>query len=337
MLKDVLGKLTMPKDLSYEEAFYAMNRIMDGLVSNVQIGAFLTGLAVKGETVAEITGCAQAMRNHALEVVHNLDVFEISGTGGDKAKTFNISTTAAFVIAAGGVLTARHGNRAKSSKSGSADVLEALGANILLEPVQCLHMLERIGLCYFFTRHYYTAMQYIDPVRQELGIKTVFDVLRPLTNPAHAKYEVLGVYDEALVEPMAHVLANMGVVRGMVVYGQDGGDEISAAAPTTVCEFHEHEFNTYEIRPEDFLMHRCLPEEVAGGTPQRNAAIATDVLSGEKGPKRNSVLLNAGAGLYIAGKALTMAAGVKMAADLIDSGEAMEKLKQFIDLSNSIA
>lgn len=337
MLKTLLAKLTSGGDLTSRESVFAMNRIMDGRVSNIQLGAFLAALAVKGCTDTEIAGFAKGMRNHSLKVDHHLNLFEIVGTGGDQAKTFNISTTAAFVIAAGGVLVAKHGNRAKTSRSGSADMLEALGANIFLEPESCLDMLDKIGICYFYTRYYYYMMKHIDSVREELGIHTIFDVLRPLTNPAHARYELLGVNEERLVEPMARVLASLGVAHGMVVYGQDGSDEISAAAPTTICEFTGNDFNTYEIRPEDFCLIRCKQEELAGGMPKHNAGIARSVLQGEMGAPRTAIILNAGAGLYICGKALTLEAGMKSAARLIDSGAAMKKMDEFINMSNELA
>ncbi|MGE1062771.1 anthranilate phosphoribosyltransferase [Megasphaera paucivorans] len=337
MLKNLLVKLAEGNDLTSRECVFAMDRIMDGRVSNIQLSAFLAALAVKGCTDTEITGFAQGMREHSLKVEHHLNLFEIVGTGGDTAKTFNISTTAAFVIAAGGVLVAKHGNRAKTSRSGSADMLEALGGNIFLEPDSCLEMLRAIGICYFYTRYYYYMMKHIDSVREELGIPTIFDVLRPLTNPARAKYELLGVNKKKLVEPMARVLSNLGVVRGMVVYGQDGSDEISASAVTTVCEFTGNVFKTYEIRPEDFCLSRCRQDELAGSTPKENAAIARSILKGEKSAKRTAIIMNAGAGLYICGKALTLEAGMKEAARLIDSGKAMQKMDEFLRMSQQLS
>lgn len=334
MIKEATVKLIEKNDLSYEEANAVLNEIMSGETSQVQTAAFLAALSTKGETIEEITACASAMRSHALKVEHAMDLLEIVGTGGDGAKTFNISTTSSIVIASSGVKVAKHGNRAASSKSGAADVLEALGVNISLEPQKCLHLLEEIGICFFYAQMYHSAMKYVGPVRKELGIRTIFNILGPLTNPAYAKMQVLGVFDQSLVEPMAHVLSNLGVKRGMVVYGQDKLDEISLSAPTTVCEFTDGMFQNYVIAPEDFGLSRCEKCDLAGGTPVENAKITLDILSGVLGPKRDSVLLNAGAGLYIAGKAKTLQEGIKLAAELIDQGKAMEKLVQFIEKSN---
>ncbi len=274
------------------------------------------------------------MRAHALPLNHNMDLLEIVGTGGDGSMSFNISTTAAIVIASGGVKIAKHGNRAASSKSGAADCLEALGVKIDLEPEKCVEMLEKSGICFLFAQKYHISMKYVGPVRKELGIRTVFNLLGPLTNPAAANMQVMGVYEEGLVEPMARVLSGLGVKKGMVVYGQDKLDEISMSAPTTVCEFHEGSYRTYEIRPEDFGFTTCKKEELVGGSPQENAEITKAILSGEAGTKREAVLLNAGAGLYIGGKAESLQEGVKMAAELIDTGKAKKKLEEFIEESN---
>lgn len=334
MIKEATTKLIEKSDLSFEEANAVLNEIMSGETSQVQTAAFLAALSTKGETVEEITACACAMRSHALKVEHAMDLLEIVGTGGDGAKTFNISTTSSIIIASSGVKVAKHGNRAASSKSGAADVLEALGVNISLEPQKCLYLLEEIGICFFYAQMYHSAMKYVGPVRKELGIRTIFNILGPLTNPANANMQVLGVFDETLVEPMAHVLSNLGVKRGMVVYGQDRLDEISLSAPTTVCEFTAGTFQNYVIAPEDFGLSRCEKCDLVGGTPDENAKITLDILKGDPGPKRDSVLLNAGAGLYIAGKAKTLQEGIKLAAELIDQGKAMEKLMQFIEKSN---
>ena len=334
MINEAIVKITDRRDLSFDEAGAVMDEIMSGKTSPVQTAAFLTALTTKGETIDEITACAQGMRRHGLLMHHHMDLLEIVGTGGDQAKSFNISTTAAIVIAAGGVAVAKHGNRAASSKSGAADVLEALGVNLDVSPERCLQLLQNIGICFFFAPKYHSSMRYVGPVRRELGIRTIFNVLGPLTNPAAANHQVLGVYAEKLLEPMAKVLSQLGVKRGMVVYGHDRLDEISASAPTSVCEFKNDRFTRYVIQPEDFDLRRCCKEDLVGGTPKENAAITLAVLRGEIGPKRTTVLMNAGAGLYIAGKVACMADGIRLAATVIDSGKAMEKLAQFIVQSN---
>lgn len=334
MIREATVKLMNRNDLTYEEAAAVMNEIMDGATSLVQTAAFLAALSTKGETIEEVTACAAGMRAHALPVKHNLDLMEIVGTGGDGAQSFNISTTASIVIAAGGAKVAKHGNRAASSRSGAADCLEALGVNIDLSPEKCVQLLGSIGICFFFAQRYHTSMKYVGPVRKELGVRTIFNILGPLTNPARASRQVLGVFSEALVEPLAHVLSNLGVKRGMVVYGQDGLDEISVSAPTTVCEFTGDTFRNYVICPEDFGLPRSKKADLVGGTPAENAQITLDILSGMKGPKRDAVLMNAGAGLYIAGKVDAFADGVHLAASLIDSGAARDKLNAFIRESN---
>ena len=334
MIKEATAALINGKDLTYEQANAVINEIMNGETSQVQTAAFLTALSTKGETIEEITACAAAMRSHALPVQYDGDLLEIVGTGGDGAGSFNISTTSSIVIAAGGVPVAKHGNRAASSKSGAADCLEALGVNIQLSPEQCVKLLKKIGICFFFAQKYHTSMKYVGPVRKELGVRTVFNLLGPLTNPGHANLQVLGVYAEHLVEPMAKVLYQLGVKRGMVVYGQDKLDEISMCAPTTVCEFDNGEYKTYVIRPEDFGMKTAQKDALKGGTPEENAAITRAILAGEKGVRRDAVLLNAGAGLYVGGKADSLADGVKLAATLIDEGMAQQTLNAFIRESN---
>lgn len=334
MIKEATSKLIDRKDLTYEEAMAVMNEIMSGGTSPVQTAAFLAALSAKGETIEEITACAAGMRAHALPVNYKEDLLEIVGTGGDGSNSFNISTTSSIVIAADGVRVAKHGNRAASSRSGAADCLEALGVNISLSPEQCVLLLQNVGICFFFAQAYHSSMKYVGSVRKELGIRTIFNILGPLTNPAHANMQVLGVYAEEMVEPLAHVLHNLGVRRGMVVYGQDKLDEISLSSPTTVCEFQDDCFTTYVIRPQDFGLTACDKTELVGGTPQENAQITLDILNGVKGAKRDAVLLNAGAGLYVAGKADSLAEGVHLAAELIDSGKAMAKLQEFIRESN---
>lgn len=337
MIKEAIVKIVNKEDLTYDEAYRVMNEIMGGETTPTQNAAFLAALSTKSaraETTDEIAGCAAAMRDHATKVETNMDIFEIVGTGGDNAHSFNISTTSALVIAAGGMKVAKHGNRAASSKSGTADCLEALGVNIMQSPEKCIELLNEVGMCFFFAQKYHTSMKYVGAIRKELGFRTVFNILGPLTNPGSPKMQLLGVYDEYLVEPLAQVLINLGVKRGMVVYGQDKLDEISMSAPTTVCEFKDGWFKTYTITPEDFGFERCKKADLVGGTPEENAKITLDILNGEKGHKRNAVLMNAGAALCIGGKAETMKDGVILAAELIDSGRALETLNKLIEVSN---
>ncbi|HPJ01749.1 MAG TPA: anthranilate phosphoribosyltransferase [Candidatus Limiplasma sp.] len=335
MITQATAKLIDRQNLTYGEAEAVMDQIMSGTPSPVQTAAFLAALSAKGETVDEIAACASVMRRHAKRVNHNLDLLEIVGTGGDGAQTFNISTTSAIVAAAGGIKVAKHGNRAASSKCGAADCLEALGVNISQSPERCVELLNQIGICFFFAQQYHASMKNVAPVRREMGVRTIFNILGPLTNPASATMQVLGVFAEHLVEPLAHALAKLGVRRGMVVYGVDKLDEISLSAPTLVCEFSGEDFKTYTIKPQDFGMEPCLKAELTGGTPEDNAAITRAIFAGKQGPMRNAVLLNAGAGLYIGGKANTHAQGVQLAAALIDSGAAMRKLNEFIAQSNA--
>lgn len=335
MIKEAIITLSKKQDLTYEQAEAVMNEIMDGKATDVQKAAYLTALSLKGETIDEITASAAGMRAHCIKLLHELDVLEIVGTGGDGSNSFNISTTASLVIAAGGVPVAKHGNRAASSKSGAADVLEALGVNIAVSPEKSAELLKEIGICFLFAQNYHIAMKYVAPIRRELGIRTVFNILGPLSNPAGANMELMGVYDESLVEPLAQVMAKLGVKRGMVVYGQEKLDEISMCAPTSVCEIRDGWFQSYEITPEQFGYARCSKEELVGGTPQENAQITKDILNGtERGAKRCAVCLNAGAALYIAGKVQTMQEGVHMAEKLIDNGAALKKLEEFVEKSN---
>lgn len=335
MIKEAILKLAKREDLTYDEAYQVMNEIMDGKASDVQKSAYLTALSMKGETIDEITGSAVGMREHCVRLLHNLDALEIVGTGGDGANSFNISTTSSLVIAAAGIPVAKHGNRAASSKCGAADVLEALGVNITVPPEKSTELLEKIGICFLFAQNYHIAMKYVGPIRKELGIRTIFNILGPLANPAGANMELMGVYDESLVEPLAQVLSNLGVKRAMVVYGQDKLDEVSSCAPTTVCEVKDGQFTSYVIRPEDFGFNSADKSELTGGTPDENAEITRAILSGrEKGAKRTAVLMNAGAAIYIGGKARNMAEGIHIAEEIIDSGKAMQKLEEFIRCSN---
>lgn len=335
MIKEAIIKLSKKQDLAYAEAEAVMDEIMSGQATPVQMSAYLTALALKGETIDEITASAAGMRAHCIKLLHNLDVLEIVGTGGDGSNSFNISTTSSLVIAAGGVPVAKHGNRAASSKSGAADVLEALGVKITLTPERSAEILKKINICFLFAQNYHIAMKYVAPIRKELGIRTVFNILGPLSNPAGANMELMGVYDQSLVEPLAQVMANLGVNRGMVVYGQDSLDEISMCAPTSVCEIRDGKFTSYEITPEQFGYERCEKGALTGGTPAENAEITKAILKGEeKGPKRQTVCLNAGAALYIAGKAASIEEGVKLAESLIDSGAALKKLEEFVEETN---
>ena len=339
MIKEAIIKIVTKQDLTFKEAETVMNEIMNGETTATQNAAFLAALSTKStraETIDEISGCAVAMRSHATPVDHaGIEVLEIVGTGGDNANTFNISTTSAMVIAAGGVRVAKHGNRAASSQCGTADCLEALGANIQEDPDLCRRLLSEVGFCFMFAQKYHSAMKYVGAIRRELGFRTVFNILGPLTNPAKPEYFLLGVYDEYLVEPVAKVLDSLGVRHALVVYGQDRMDEVSASAPTTVCELRDGFYRTTTIAPEDFGLARGAKEDLVGGTPAENAQTTRDILSGKiTDARRTSVLLNAGCGLYAGGAAASIDEGVKMAADLIDSGKALAVLDAFIDASN---
>ena len=339
MIKEAIEKIVLKEDLTYDEAYAVMNEIMNGETTPTQNAAFLAALSTKStkaETIDEISGCAQAMREHALAVDGgDMDTLEIVGTGGDRAGSFNISTTTAFVAAAAGIKVAKHGNRAASSKSGTADCLEALGANINLEPEKCVSLLEDAGFCFFFAQKYHTSMKYVGAIRRELGFRTVFNILGPLTNPIKPSRQLLGVYDEYLLEPLAKVLTSLGVKNGMVVYGREKLDELSTAGETAVCEFNNGEYSSYVLTPEQFGLTRSTKKDLEGGTPEENAAITRDILSGkDKGPKYETVLMNAGAALYIAGKATDIADGIEKARELIDNGEALKAMERFVDLSN---
>jgi len=335
MIREAILKLARGTNLSYAEAEQVMNEIMGGEASPVQMSSYLTALSMKGETIEEITASAAGMRSHCIRLLHDMDVLEIVGTGGDGANSFNISTTSALVIASAGVPVAKHGNRAASSQCGAADVLEALGVCITLPPERSSQLLKEIGICFLFAQNYHIAMKYVAPIRKELGIRTVFNILGPLSNPAGANMELMGVYEESLVEPLARVMENLGVTKGMVVYGQDRLDEISMSAETTVCEIRNGNFHTYTITPEQFGFQRCRKEELKGGTPEENARITRSILSGqEKGPKYQAVCLNAGAALYVTGKARSLEEGVEMAGERINSKDALRKLEEFIRESN---
>ena len=335
MIKEAILKLAKKEDLTYDMAEEVMNEIMSGKATPVQMSAYLTALALKGETIDEITASAAGMRAHCIKLLHDMDVLEIVGTGGDGSNSFNISTTSSLVIAAAGVPVAKHGNRAASSKSGAADVLEALGVDITIPPERSAQLLKDINICFLFAQNYHVAMKYVAPIRKELGIRTVFNILGPLSNPAGANMELMGVFDESLVEPLAQVMAKLGVRRGMVVYGRDSLDEISMCESTAVCEIKDGWFQSYELTPEQFGYERCDKSELTGGTPEENAEITRAILEGrEKGAKRQAVCLNAGAALYITGRTETIEEGVRLAEKLIDEGAALKKLDEFITESN---
>lgn len=335
MIKEAIQLLSQKQDLTKEQAYECMNEIMGGQASQIQMASYLTALSLKGETIDEITGSAAGMREHCVKLLNDEDVLEIVGTGGDHSHSFNISTTSSLVIAASGIKVAKHGNRAASSLSGAADVLEALGVKIDLAPEKSAQILKDIDICFLFAQNYHIAMKYVAPVRKELGIRTVFNILGPLTNPAGASMQIMGVYDASLVEPLARVLSQLGVKRAMVVYGEDGLDEISSSSETKVCEIKDGKFSSYIITPEQFGFTRCKKEDLVGGTPQENAQITLDILNGVKGPKRDTVLMNAGAAIYIAGMVDNIADGIKIAARMIDEKKALQKLNDFVKASQA--
>lgn len=334
MIKEAIAKVVKNENLDTEMMTAVMDEIMGGEATDAQKAAFLTAMSMKGETIEEITSAAKVMRQHCEKFLNDMDVLEIVGTGGDGSNTFNISTLASLVVSSTGVPVAKHGNRAASSKCGTADCLEALGVKIDLAPAKSAQILQKMNICFLFAQKYHTAMRFVGAVRKEMGIRTLFNVLGPLANPAGASMQLLGVYSEELVEPLARVLVNLGVKNAMVVYGQDCIDEISMSAPTTVCEAANGTFQSYVMQPEDFGLTRCKKEELAGGTPQENAEIAKAILSGEKGPKADAVILNAGAAIHIA-KGCSMEDGIKEAREAIESGKALKQLEDFIALSNS--
>ena len=337
MINEAISKLVDGQDLTCAEMVAVMDEIMGGEADSIQTASLLTALQIKGATIEEITASAISMRNHADVMDTNMDITEIVGTGGDKSNSFNISTTSAFVAAAAGVKVAKHGNRAASSKSGAADVLEKLGLNLMLEKEKSLEMLEKLNFCFLFAVKYHAAMKYVAPVRKTLGIRTIFNILGPLTNPAKANMQVLGVYSKELVNPMSRVLSNIGVKRGMTVFGMDGLDEISASDKTYVCEFRDGWFKEYEMEPEDFGYKKCDKSELEGGTPEENAEITRNILNGTlRDGKRNAVCLNAGAAIYVAGKADSLAEGIKIAEETIDSGKAIERMNEIVAFSNQI-
>jgi len=334
MIKEAILLLSKKQDLTRDMAEAVMNEIMTGEASPVQMSAYLTALSLKGETTDEITASALGMRQHCVRLLHDLDALEIVGTGGDHANTFNISTTAAIIAAAAGVPVAKHGNRSASSQCGSADVLETLGVNINLPPEKNVELLKKINICFLYAQNYHIAMKYVAPIRRELAIRTVFNILGPLTNPAGARMELMGVYERELVEPLAQVLCNLGVKSAMVVYGSDGLDEISLSAPTSVCEVRNGWVRSYTLTPEQFGFERCQKEDLQGGSPAENAEILQAVLKGEKGARHNAAVLNAAAALFVSGKYETIETAVNVANEVIDNGLAYKKLEEFVRFSN---
>ncbi len=335
MIKEAILKLTNKEDLTTNEAYEVMDEIMSGNASHIQIGSYLTALAMKGETIDEIVASAKNMRSHATKLLNDKDVLEIVGTGGDKSNSFNISTTSAIVLASMGVHIAKHGNRAASSKCGSADVLEALGVKIDITPEKSMQMLDEIGICFLFAPIYHSAMKNVAPVRKELGIRTIFNILGPLANPLGASMQLMGVYDESLVEPLSEVLTRLGVKKGMVVYGTDGLDEISISAPTKVCEIRNGWFKSYEINPEELGFKLYNKSELEGGDKEENAKITLEILNGKKGAKRDAVVLNSAAALYISKDDISLEEAIKMVEKTLDSGVALAKLEEFVKFSNS--
>ncbi|MFA7074337.1 MAG: anthranilate phosphoribosyltransferase [Endomicrobiaceae bacterium] len=336
MIKEAILKAVSKNNLTYREAETVMDEIMTGKASQIQMSAFLTAMSLKGETIDEITASAHGMRKHCIRLLHDMNVLEIVGTGGDKSNSFNISTTSAIVISSAGIPVAKHGNRAASSKCGAADVLEALGVNISVSPEHSKQLLKDINFCFLFAQNYHIAMKYVAPVRRELGIRTIFNILGPLANPAGANMEVLGVYEESLVEPMAQVLSNLGVTSAMVVFGMDGLDEISMSAPTKICEIQNGTYKTYTIEPEDFGFTKCRKEDLTGGDPLENAQITKDILKGVKSPKRDAVLLNSAAAIHIAKPGMSIKDAIQAAKECIDSGKAFAQLEKLIKLSNGV-
>lgn len=334
MIKEAIAKLIKKENLSPGIMNDVMEEIMTGEATDAQKASFLTALAMKGETIDEITAAAKVLRAHCERFLNDMAVLEIVGTGGDGSNTFNISTMASLVTSAAGIPVAKHGNRAASSKCGTADCLEALGVKIDVAPARSAQILKDINLCFLFAQKYHPAMRFVGGVRKEIGIRTLFNVLGPLANPAGATMQLFGVYSEELVEPLAHVLHNLGVKRAMVVYGQDSIDEISMSAPTTVCEFKDNEFKNYVITPEEFGFKRCNKADLIGGNPTDNAKIARDILDGKEGPKMDAVLMNAGAAIYLASDNITIKEAIEKAKEVITSGAAKKQLEKFIEETN---
>lgn len=337
MIAEAIYKVIKGEDLDFNTAKVVMGEMMDGTATHAQMGAFLAALRMKGESIDEITGSALAMREKAIHLNPVHDVMDIVGTGGDEVGTFNISTTTAFVVAAGGVPVAKHGNRSVSSKSGAADVLEKLGINIAISAEHSQKILDEINLCFMFAQTYHSSMKHCAPVRREMGVRTIFNILGPLANPAGANMQLMGVYDENLVEPLAKVLSNLGVQRGMVVHGCDGLDEATLTTRTKICEIEKGVLSSYYLDPEELGLKLCILAELVGGDAEENAKITRSILNGsEQGAKRDIVVLNAALCLYLAGKTATIKSAIPLAKELIDSGAAKQKLEEFARLSNEV-
>ena len=335
-IRQAIDKLVNRLDLSETEMIEVMNQIMTGEATPLQVAAFLTALRMKGETVDEITGAARVMREKAHRVgVGAGTVLDTCGTGGDQKGTFNISTTAAFVLAGAGVCVAKHGNRAVSSHSGSADVLGALGVKVDAPKEKVERCIAEIGIGFLFAPLLHEAMKYAMQPRRDIGIRTIFNILGPLTNPAMARYQLLGIYSGDLVVAIARVLKNLGSIRAMVVHGVEGLDEISLCGPTRVAELRDGEVQESTIEPEQFGLQRCRIEDLHGGNAEQSAGIVRGILDGSKGPRRDVVLLNSGAALYVSGKAATTQEGIRLAAESIDSGRARRKLERLVELTNA--
>lgn len=333
--KEAIARIVGEFDLTEGEMASVMNEIMTGGASEAQIGSFITALRIKGETVGEITGAARVMRGKATRIkAPSGIVIDTCGTGGDRSMTFNISTASAFVAAGCGAVVAKHGNRSVSSRSGSADVLKALGVNIEAKAGKVEECMAKASIGFLFAPLLHGAMKYAAPVRREIGIRTIFNILGPLTNPARAKRQLLGVYDPALTDLLAKVLSNLGSEHAFVVSGEDGLDEITLTGETRVTELKDGIIRTYHIRPEEFGFTRCAPEELMGGDPEANAAIILDVLKGKKGPARDVVLLNSGAAVAVGGLSGSIAEGIALAHGSIDSGAALEKLQELKRITN---
>ena len=337
MIKDAIKKVVNKEDLEYDEAYAVMNEIMSGETSAVENAAYLAALSTKSsgmETIAEISGSAAAMREHAERVEHDMEVIDIVGTGGDHSGSINVSTTASFLAAAAGLKVCKHGNRAASSWSGTADCLEALGVNIDQPPAKVREELSAIGMAFLFAQRYHQSMKHVGAIRRELGIRTVFNILGPLTNPSRPSYMLLGVYGEHLMRPLARVLPGLGVKRALIVHGTDGMDEISVGAPTLIHEISDGWERSYEIRPEDFGITPASKDAIRGGKPDENAAVTRGILSGEITDARADVcLMNAGAAIYIGGAASSIADGIAAARRTIVDGSALQKLEDFIRIS----
>ena len=337
MIKEAIKKVVGKEDLTYDEAYAVMNEIMSGETSAVENAAYLAALSTKSsgmETIAEISGSAAAMREHAEHVEHNMEVIDIVGTGGDHSGSINVSTTASFLAAAAGLKVCKHGNRAASSWSGTADCLEALGVNIDQPPAKVREELDTVGMAFLFAQRYHQSMKHVGAIRRELGIRTVFNILGPLTNPARPTAMLLGVYSAHLLRPLANVLPDLGVKRALIVHGTDGMDEISIGAPTRIHEIADGWERSYEIHPEDFGITPAAKEAIRGGKPDENAAVARGILSGELTDARADVcLLNAGAAIYIGGAAPSIADGIAAARQTIADGSALRKLEDFIRIS----